>query len=341
MNFPNSHFKLPVVRLLNQLGGTGLRPVVSGVAPETVAGRESALDSAIHQQGKPADEIRRDAGFDARDARATAPHSALSNVAAFTMIEIAICLAIIGFALMTIIMVLPVGMNTQRDVREETIVAQDASMLLETIRSGSRGADDLTNYVYAITNYWQQYNNNGVPMAVSGQNGFSFASSSIPNNWPLDKSLLQLTNGAQLVGLMSVPEFTDAFGRPLSDTFNVFYISNYVRAYVRSISGLAADRPPQNNDLMLGDSFAYRVFCVNAPMPVDTNVFNLPLAQRLYVTQLAANQRELRTSFFWPLLPNGKTRAGPLTFRATIAGQLTQTTNGLYFYQPQSFTIAP
>ena len=341
MNFPNSHFKLPVVRLLNQLGGTGLRPVVSGVAPETVAGRESALDSAIHQQGKPADEIRRDAGFDARDARATAPHSALSNVAAFTMIEIAICLAIIGFALMTIIMVLPVGMNTQRDVREETIVAQDASMLLETIRSGSRGADDLTNYVYAITNYWQQYNNNGVPMAVSGQNGFSFASSSIPNNWPLDKSLLQLTNGAHIVGLMSVPEFMDGNGKPISDTFGVSYYSNHVVAYIHSMSGLVAEKPPQDNPIMRDNTFSYRLLCVNAPVPVDTNTFNFS-DRSSFATQLAGNQRELRLTFLWPQLPNGSVGPSRQTFRATVAGQLTRDhiNNNLYFYQSQSFTNA-
>ena len=42
------------------------------------------------------------------------------DTAAFTMVEIAICLAIIGFALVAIIGVLPIGMNTQRDNREET-----------------------------------------------------------------------------------------------------------------------------------------------------------------------------------------------------------------------------
>ena len=56
------------------------------------------------------------------------------------MIEIALCLAIIGFALVSILLVLPSGMNTQRETREETIINQDASMLLEAIRNGSRGA---------------------------------------------------------------------------------------------------------------------------------------------------------------------------------------------------------
>ena len=77
------------------------------------------------------------------------------------MIEIALCLAIIGFALLSILLVLPSGMNTQRETREETIISQDASMLLEAIRNGSRGLDDLTNNVYAITNYWTHFNADG------------------------------------------------------------------------------------------------------------------------------------------------------------------------------------
>ena len=83
--------------------------------------------------------------------------SAALPVSGFTMVEIAICLAIIGFALVAIIGVLPIGMNTQRDNREETIINQDATVFIEAIRNGAHGLDDLTNYVYAITNYWADY----------------------------------------------------------------------------------------------------------------------------------------------------------------------------------------
>ncbi|HLZ53286.1 MAG TPA: prepilin-type N-terminal cleavage/methylation domain-containing protein, partial [Verrucomicrobiae bacterium] len=40
-------------------------------------------------------------------------------IGGFTMVEIAICLAIIGIALVAIIGVLPAGLNVQRDNREE------------------------------------------------------------------------------------------------------------------------------------------------------------------------------------------------------------------------------
>jgi hypothetical protein len=60
-----------VACIRNLKGGTGLRPVVSGVAPETVAGR--ANQKLIRATGLRTltNEIRRDAGFDGRDARAT------------------------------------------------------------------------------------------------------------------------------------------------------------------------------------------------------------------------------------------------------------------------------
>jgi hypothetical protein len=60
----NNHFQ-------NDLGGIGLLPVVSGVAPETRVSRGLALVRADQEQRISSDEIRRDAGFDGRDARAT------------------------------------------------------------------------------------------------------------------------------------------------------------------------------------------------------------------------------------------------------------------------------
>jgi len=42
-------------------------------------------------------------------------------------------------------------MNVQKDNREETLINQDASVLLNAIRNGAQGLDDLTNYVFAIT----------------------------------------------------------------------------------------------------------------------------------------------------------------------------------------------
>ena len=67
--------------------------------------------------------------------------------AGFTMIELVICLGIIAFALVAIIGVLPVGINVQKDNREETIIVQDGMYWMEAIRSGATGLDNLTNHV--------------------------------------------------------------------------------------------------------------------------------------------------------------------------------------------------
>src|SRR6185312_14578202 len=82
------------------------------------------------------------------------------SVSAFTMMEIAISLAVIGIALVAIIGILPLGMRMQRENRELTLINQDATIFMEHIRSGSRGIyeADLTNYVFAITNYQTPYN---------------------------------------------------------------------------------------------------------------------------------------------------------------------------------------
>ncbi|MGA2241009.1 MAG: type II secretion system protein [Verrucomicrobiota bacterium] len=295
------------------------------------------------------------------------PQSAIRNTSGFTMVEIAICLAVIGIALVSIIGVLPIGMHTQRDNREETIINQDATVFIEAIRGGARGLDDLTNYVYAITNYWTFYKNGITNNA--GVNGYT--------NYPSF-----LTNGVNIVGLLTTPEYTDNNGLPIPTLIYGGY-SNHVVAYVHSISGPAVEKPPQNNDIVVGDSFGYRIFCVNAPVATDTNIF-ISLWQPLvynpfdrvmykwsywqatattaatdvpgssskwvkvsfYPLELAANLHELRLTFLWPQQPNGSVGPGRQTFRTMVAGQIVQTqisTNSqwLYFYQSQSFTNVP
>jgi prepilin-type N-terminal cleavage/methylation domain-containing protein len=243
--------------------------------------------------------------------------------AGFTMVEIAICLAIIGFALVAIIGVLPIGMNTQRDNREETIINQDATIFIEAIRNGAQGLDDLTNYVYAITNNWTLYKTDGTTNV--GVYGYA--------NYPSF-----LTNGANIVGLLSTPEYADFNGFPTNNLFSGG-ISNHIVAYVRSMSGPAVEKPPQDNQIIQADAFGYRLLCVNAPVAMDTNIFGLPAAQQSYTRQLAANLHELRLTFLWPQLPNGGIGPGRQTWRTMIAGQLARNpgNTNLYFYQSQSF----
>lgn len=71
----------------------------------------------------------------------TAPDVRRRSQTAFTMVEVALSLAIVAFALVAIIGVMPVGLNVQRDNREDTIISQDAALLIEAIRSGSASSN--------------------------------------------------------------------------------------------------------------------------------------------------------------------------------------------------------
>ncbi len=297
---------------------------------------------------------------------------------AFTLVEVAISLAIIGIALVAIIGVLPMGMNVQRDNREATVINQDASIFLAAIRNGSRGMDDLTNYVYGITNYWTEFNNAGA-VVRSSYDGYSLQGSQVTK--PSSSPSFPLTNGMRIVGLLSTPQLTTGFPElmPTNNLLSGGY-SNHVIVSVRSFSGPAVDKPPQDNELIQADAFGYRIYCVNAamaasiPLPWQSSVsYNQgdqvylnslswqataatavgdrpgvsPLwARNFYSKQLDANLHELRLTFLWPVRPNGRLGTGRQTYRALVAGQVEQTyqpglDQPLYFYQSQSFTNAP
>jgi hypothetical protein len=75
-------------------------------------------------------------------------------------------------------------------------------------------------------------------------------------------------------------------------------------------------------------------------MAMDTNA----LVSSGYAQELAANLRELRLTFMWPQLPNGNLGPFRQTFRASVAGTMTNYPIGqdFYYYQSQSFsTNAP
>ena len=123
-----------------------------------------------------------------RQPRQSRRRTAGGRCAGFTMVEIALSLAIIAFALVAIIGVLPAGVKVQKENREETIISQDGLYILEAIRTGSKGADDLTNYVESLT---VRYGRNA---SVT----FTNTTAPVAN---------RLTNGLQIIGLLSTPRF--------------------------------------------------------------------------------------------------------------------------------------
>src|SRR3954447_21884974 len=78
------------------------------------------------------------------------PAQTKRDAVGFTMVEIAIAVAVIAFALVAIIGVLPAGLQVQKENREDTLLAQDGTYFIEAIRSGSLGLDDLPSVVSRI-----------------------------------------------------------------------------------------------------------------------------------------------------------------------------------------------
>ncbi|MEN9572387.1 MAG: hypothetical protein RL514_242 [Verrucomicrobiota bacterium] len=81
---------------------------------------------------------------------------------AFTMVEVALSLAIVAFALVAIIGVMPVGLNVQRDNREDTIMSQEASLLIGAIRAGN-ASSNLTS----VRDSFQAFTNVSIPLSGS------------------------------------------------------------------------------------------------------------------------------------------------------------------------------
>lgn len=265
---------------------------------------------------------------------------------AFTMIEIVISLAIIGFALVAIIGILPTGMNVQRDNRQETIVNQDASVFMNALRNGERGLDDLTNYVIAITNYSYTFRQGG---GVTPSLSWYTRTGSAINGTPAP---YLLTNGYYIVGLLSTPKFTQILYNPRGQLLS--YVSNHTIAVFHSISGPASEKFPQTNSTVQDLSMTYKL--ITEVSPYGTNFYN-PIWTNFGIAGLTTNEiatrrdymhmvkyyetnlHDLRLTFRWPMLPNGNSGPGRQVFRSMVSGPYTNDppNSPFYFFQPNFY----
>lgn len=245
-----------------------------------------------------------------------------SGELAFTMVEIAISLAVIGFALVAIIGVLPTGLEVQKENREETIINHDAIYFMSAIRSGSRGVDDLTNYVIRIQNSWADYDAKTNQIRSGVDEYDQFGSTTTPS-YPINQ-------GHRIIGLLSTPKYVPGILPP--------FRSNHVVAYVRSLSGPASDKVPQSDTNIQNLAFSYRMITEVVTPP--TYDFHSPYGQNLLT-----NLNEVRLLFRWPLFANGKTGNGRQVYRSMVAGGLFPTNENrtdpvetrLYFFAPTTF----
>ncbi|MCD6338648.1 MAG: hypothetical protein J7M29_04630 [Verrucomicrobia bacterium] len=240
---------------------------------------------------------------------------------AFTMVEIAICIAIVAFALVAIIGVMPTGLQAQKENREDTLVNQDGQLWVDAIRAGAQGLDYLTNHVDVILRVRES-------AAGARTNAFTYGAG--------------FRSGRDIVGLLTVPMFVNGPGE-----------TNYALAFVRSIAGTAADLEGGTNAM----GFTYRLKVVLAPMltaaATQTNFQEAALSPEwrlarsnnfVRARQTEANFHELRVALQWPVYTmGGRLHVGRnrRVFRTLCPGMVVAT-NGtaaaeLYFIRPLQF----
>jgi hypothetical protein len=228
---------------------------------------------------------------------------------AFTMVEIAIALAVIGFALVAIIGVLPMGMQNQRVNREDTIINQDGPYFLEAIRTGARGLHDLTNYVTNIC---------------------VIATNADPKAPPSMSSLCLekfVESGYQIIGKLSIPGGTPALNQPAM-------VVSRVEAKVRSLSGAAVEKGQFNRD---DPTLTFSYLLTSEITPI---LSGHPFAAPGLTNNLLPHLHEVRLTFRWPLLPNGDYGTGKKVFRTVVSGVLQEDGDPqsfVFFFRPNTF----
>lgn len=271
------------------------------------------------------------------------------NVAAFTMVELALCIGIVAFAMVAIMGVMPSGLNVQRQNREDTIIDQEGPQWINILRDGQFGWGDLTNYVEYV-----QIEH--TPMGVAG--GRQVYRIPGPLVYPPPEEFIAST--ADLISLLSIPKYE-------ADTGTVF--SNRVTAVFRSLAGAqnarvrySGIRPTESQfEEFTRDAFRYQLEIELIPVsPTPTlnmtlpdpdytnvvtqesirsggllnayrldpvNVIDILKSQAQYRSDrdaLSGTLYDLRLTFRWPLYKVGdeyQLGAGSRTFRTQISGR--------------------
>ena len=263
--------------------------------------------------------------------------SARRLLRAFTMIEIAIAIAVIGFALVAIIGILPMGLNVQRDNREDTIVNQDGTYFMDLIRFGRQGIqpdqgkalDFLTNYVESIT-----IEKSAPPPGGSASQKFTDQNG--------------MTNGQVILDLLCTPRYQPNNG---------YIITNTVTAIIRAMTGSAMEQNGANSQV----AFKYQLETQLVPYSTTPLMMDLYTNYLVGITNTIAETNaataenawhfwqnslhELKLTFSWPILGNNTPGPNRRYFRSTVAGRLREAPWGidpsgtfkLYFVDPQTF----
>lgn len=242
---------------------------------------------------------------------------ALRRTAAFSMVEIALCIAIVAIAMVAIMGVMPLGLSVQKQNREDTIIDQEAQILIDAIRGGATRLDELTNYVDFVL---QTHQPTDAPANIRS-NSFKGQFFSWPLNSPL-AGIDRVPAGKSLrpediVGLLSLPKLM---------VYRNQAGTNTTTAQMRAFSGPLEEkmRPvtsgkPKTNQVDF--AFRYQVTAEVIQVPtgpeaeapfVGRDVFRLPVFN-------------VRLTFRWPVfLTAGEYQVGNSrkTYSTQVSAQL-------------------
>jgi hypothetical protein len=230
------------------------------------------------------------------------------------MVEIALCIAIVSIAMVAIMGVMPMGLSVQKQNREDTIIDQDAQLLIEAIRGGAVRLNELTQYVDYIT-VSHQPTNSGAAATLNAFKGLVFEWSPSLKLQIYDRG--QLDRSEDIIGLLSLPRldvYRDKFG------------TNTVVAQMRSFSGPLNEKvrpwPDVETDPKKLD-FAFRY-------QVTSEVYLLPAGPENGAPFVSRDftQRpvfDVRLTFRWPVYLAGDTYQvgnSRKSYRTQVTGQL-------------------
>ena len=191
------------------------------------------------------------------------------------MVEIAMAIGVIGFALVAIVGILPYGLNAQRDNRADTLISQDASYFLEAIRNG-RGSDEMAKCVESVT---------------------------VTNSSAIGVSSNTFYHASDVVKLLSWPKFQLNSGT---------LTTNVVRAHVFALSSAAVEQGGQSQvafDYMLQSEITPFVTKPGVSPKLENNLWDVKLTlswpYRAALNGHASGRQVVRTMVSGQLVQQG------------------------------------
>ena len=250
-----------------------------------------------------------------------APHRGrrVNGDGGFTMVEIALSLAVVAFALVAIIGILPTGMTVQRDNREDTLINQEGRYWIEALKSGARGLEDLTNYVEHIR----------IEPTPAGKTELVDIENNTQNDY---------LTASDIVSLLSVPKY--------EQVGNVT-VTNRITARVKAITGPATDKSPFGSTNQNSFRYQLQTEIVPAfPMPpplvgeIVAGSTNNPILR--FNETMGKNLWDVRLILRWPVIERGNgwfVGNNRKTIRARVSGILLVHTNFSDFIKRDSLSL--